>query len=299
MGFRWRKSIKILPGIKLNLSTGGASVSIGPKGAKLNIGSRGARVTTSIPGTGISYSKQITSVRKKSSAMSQCPYCGHKMRKVWEKCPKCHSWLVQNTGSSTSNGATSIPPPSPSFSNGVSVNGNNFSTQMLCRGERGYLRDYINAHEIFDVVLNVNGNAVYDYVCFGLNGMDNLVDDRYMVFYNQPCAPNDAIICSDINEGRKFSILLDRLPAFVTKLVFTISIDGTGIMRDIRKHTADIMQNGKVILHTEFNGKEFSQEKSIISLEIYRHDDWKFKVVAYGYKDGLSSLLAHYGGHEI
>ena len=298
MGFRWRKSIKILPGIKLNLSTGGASVSIGPKGAKLNIGPRGTRVTTSIPGTGISYSKQITSTHKKSSAMSQCPYCGHKMRKVWEKCPKCHSLLVKNTDSSVFNGATSIP-PSPSFSNGVSVNGSNFSTKMLCRGERGYLRDYINAHEIFDVVLEINGNAVYDYVCFGLNGMDNLVDDRYMVFYNQPRAPKGAIICSDINGCRRFSILLDRLPAFVTKLVFTISIDGTGIMRDIRKHTTDIMQNGKVILHTEFNGKEFSQEKSIISLEIYRHDDWKFKVVANGYKDGLSSLLAHYGGHEI
>lgn len=53
MGLYFRKSIKIAPGLRLNVSKRGTSVSIGPRGAKLNIGKRGTYVTTGIPGTGI------------------------------------------------------------------------------------------------------------------------------------------------------------------------------------------------------------------------------------------------------
>jgi len=53
MGIFFKKSIKVAPGLRLNISKRGTSVSIGPRGAKLNIGKRGTYVTTSIPGTGI------------------------------------------------------------------------------------------------------------------------------------------------------------------------------------------------------------------------------------------------------
>ena len=58
MGFRFRKSIKILPGLKLNLTHKGiTSASIGKPGASLNIGKKGTRTSIRIPGTGLSYSK--------------------------------------------------------------------------------------------------------------------------------------------------------------------------------------------------------------------------------------------------
>ena len=60
MGFRFRKSIKILPGIRLNLSKSGVSTSIGRPGATINIGNRGVRGTVGLPGTGISYSENLT-----------------------------------------------------------------------------------------------------------------------------------------------------------------------------------------------------------------------------------------------
>lgn len=60
MGFRFGKSIKLLPGIRLNLSTSGASASIGRSGATINISERGARGTVGIPGTGLSYSEQLS-----------------------------------------------------------------------------------------------------------------------------------------------------------------------------------------------------------------------------------------------
>lgn len=57
MAFRIRKSFKIAPGIRLNVSKSGLSTSIGGKGATVNLSKRGAKVTNSIPGTGISTSK--------------------------------------------------------------------------------------------------------------------------------------------------------------------------------------------------------------------------------------------------
>ncbi|TCB41725.1 DUF4236 domain-containing protein [Acinetobacter terrestris] len=58
MGFRFRKSIKLLPGLKINLTHKGiSSASIGKPGASLNIGKKGTRTSVGIPGTGLSYSK--------------------------------------------------------------------------------------------------------------------------------------------------------------------------------------------------------------------------------------------------
>ena len=59
MGFRFRKSIKLFPGVRLNLSKSGVSASIGGKGATINLSERGARGTVGIPGTGISYSEDL------------------------------------------------------------------------------------------------------------------------------------------------------------------------------------------------------------------------------------------------
>jgi hypothetical protein len=61
MGFRFRKSIKILPGIRLNLSRSGVSASVGKRAATVNLSERGARGTVGAPGTGLSYSENLTS----------------------------------------------------------------------------------------------------------------------------------------------------------------------------------------------------------------------------------------------
>ena len=62
MSLRFKKSIKILPGIKLNISKNGLnSVTIGKPGASVNISKKGKQATIGIPGTGLSYSKKISS----------------------------------------------------------------------------------------------------------------------------------------------------------------------------------------------------------------------------------------------
>lgn len=61
MRFGRRKSIKVAPGVRINLSKSGVSTSLGPRGAKVNISKRGVRATTRIPGTGRSYSTSLGS----------------------------------------------------------------------------------------------------------------------------------------------------------------------------------------------------------------------------------------------
>lgn len=55
MGFRFFRRMSILPGVTLNLSKSGGSVSVGPRGAKVTMGTKGSRFTLGIPGTGLSY----------------------------------------------------------------------------------------------------------------------------------------------------------------------------------------------------------------------------------------------------
>lgn len=55
MGFRFRRSVRLFPGVRLNFSLSGVSVSAGVPGAMINIGPRGSRLTMGLPGTGISY----------------------------------------------------------------------------------------------------------------------------------------------------------------------------------------------------------------------------------------------------
>lgn len=70
MGLRFRKSISLGGGAKLNISKSSIGVSAGTKGARVSVNSKG-RVTTSagIPGTGMSYvsSKQIGGSERKSA----------------------------------------------------------------------------------------------------------------------------------------------------------------------------------------------------------------------------------------
>ena len=63
MGFRFRKSIKLLPGVRANISKSGVSTTLGPRGASIGIGKQGTFLNIGIPGTGLSYRQRILSSR--------------------------------------------------------------------------------------------------------------------------------------------------------------------------------------------------------------------------------------------
>jgi Protein of unknown function (DUF4236)/Bacterial SH3 domain len=60
VGWRFRRTVKILPGVRLNISRSGISTTLGPNGVSINLGKRGTRTTVGIPGTGISHSNLIS-----------------------------------------------------------------------------------------------------------------------------------------------------------------------------------------------------------------------------------------------
>ena len=69
MGFRFHRRLTLLPGVHLNLSKSGISLSVGGAPFTLNIGNGIRRLTASLPGTGLLWSERLDGPpkRRKSS----------------------------------------------------------------------------------------------------------------------------------------------------------------------------------------------------------------------------------------
>ena len=63
MGLRLFRRVRIAPGLTLNLSKSGGSLSIGMRGARYTVGPRGRRSTVGLPGTGLYYTEVSSSSR--------------------------------------------------------------------------------------------------------------------------------------------------------------------------------------------------------------------------------------------
>lgn len=60
MGWRFRRSLKITPGLHLNLSRSGLSLTAGVRGAHVTTRKRGTYASVGLPGTGLSYRDRIS-----------------------------------------------------------------------------------------------------------------------------------------------------------------------------------------------------------------------------------------------
>lgn len=89
MGLRFRKSIKLGGGSRINISKSGIGYSVGTKGARVTKkAGGGTRTTISAPGTGISYVQESGNTKKASSGSSgggrsSSNSNGPKKRKTW------------------------------------------------------------------------------------------------------------------------------------------------------------------------------------------------------------------------
>ena len=71
MGLRFRRSVKILPGVKVNFGLKGTSLSVGARGASISIGKQGVYSNVSIPGTGISFREKLSNNSRNERALKQ------------------------------------------------------------------------------------------------------------------------------------------------------------------------------------------------------------------------------------
>lgn len=72
MGFRMRKSFKVMPGVRMTVTPRGVSTSVGTTGARVNVHSSG-RVTSTlgVPGTGIAHVSTSTTSSRRAPARAR------------------------------------------------------------------------------------------------------------------------------------------------------------------------------------------------------------------------------------
>ncbi len=169
----------------------------------------------------------------------------------------------------------------------------------LVRGYRGKLTDVLDDGQPFRVVMHTEGRAIYDSCCFGVDAAGKLSDDRYMVFYNQTASPGNAVCLTNSGRASEYTVDLNALPPQIDRLVFTVSIDGSGTMGEVVSHRVSLEQSGSLGAGLTLSGKDFERERAIIDIEIYRKNGWRFSAIARGFDGGLKELLKSYGGEPI
>jgi hypothetical protein len=101
MGFRFRKSVKLFPGVRVNFSKTGVGFSAGVPGARYTKRADGKNQTTySLPGTGISHvtveSSDSSAPEEHSHKTAACPNCGKRYRiETTNFCSNCGMQLAE------------------------------------------------------------------------------------------------------------------------------------------------------------------------------------------------------------
>lgn len=165
------------------------------------------------------------------------------------------------------------------------------------RGFRNKLSALCNVNEPIDILVNISGNAEYDFSFFGLSEDNKLTDENYMIFYNQLESPQKELVLKLEKNSAHLQINFHQFPLNIKKIVSAICIDGKETMHQIQKCSFQLFQNKQEILTLELNGEHFQDEKAIIGLEFYQKGtEWRINAVARGFNGGLQALLESFGG---
>ncbi|MFJ8229327.1 TerD family protein [Streptomyces sp. NPDC094448] len=166
------------------------------------------------------------------------------------------------------------------------------------RGHKAKISDLTAGTDLYVGVSIAAPGLTFDISCFGLDAAEKLSDDRYFVFFNQPKSPEESIQLLGAQSGdtESFRVTLDRIPAHITRLSFTATIDGGGQMSQIGPGYLRIVAGGEEVARYPFTGAEFSTERAVMLADFYLKDVWRFAAVGQGFDGGLDALLRNFGG---
>ncbi|MFE2168876.1 TerD family protein [Streptomyces sp. NPDC059447] len=166
------------------------------------------------------------------------------------------------------------------------------------RGHKAKISDLTAGTDLYVGVQISGPGLTFDISCFGLDANEQLSDDRYFVFFNQPKSPEESIqlLGAQSGDAESFRVTLDRIPAHIHKLSFTATIDGAGQMSQIGPGYIRIVAGGEEVVRYSFNGSEFSTERAVMLGDFYLKDVWRFAAVGQGFDGGLEALLKNFGG---
>ncbi|MCX4964678.1 TerD family protein [Streptomyces sp. NBC_00654] len=166
------------------------------------------------------------------------------------------------------------------------------------RGHKAKISDLTPGTDLYVGVQIASPGLTFDISCFGLDANEQLSDDRYFIFFNQPKSPEESIQLLGAQSGdtESFRVTLDRIPANIHKLSFTATLDGAGQMSQVGPGYIRIVAGGEEVVRYAFNGSEFTTERAVMLGDFYLKDVWRFAAVGQGFDGGLDALLKNFGG---
>lgn len=166
------------------------------------------------------------------------------------------------------------------------------------RGHKAKISDLTPGTDLYVGVQIAAPGLTFDISCFGLDANEQLSDDRYFIFFNQPKSPEESVQLLGAQSGdtESFRVTLDRIPVNIHRLSFTATIDGAGQMSQVGPGYIRIVAGGEEVVRYAFNGSEFSTERAVMLGDFYLKDVWRFAAVGQGFDGGLDALLKNFGG---
>ncbi|TWG05554.1 TerD family protein [Streptomyces brevispora] len=166
------------------------------------------------------------------------------------------------------------------------------------RGHKAKISDLTPGTDLYVGVQIAGPGLTFDISCFGLDANEQLSDDRYFIFFNQPKSPEESIqlLGPQAGDTESFRVTLDRIPASIHKLSFTATLDGAGQMAQVGPGYIRIVAGGEEVVRYAFTGSEFTTERAVMLGDFYLKDVWRFAAVGQGFDGGLDSLLKNFGG---
>ncbi|GGX07239.1 TerD family protein [Streptomyces noursei] len=132
--------------------------------------------------------------------------------------------------------------------------------------------------------------------------------DQHFVFYNNLTSPDGSVRHTGDNltgagdgDDETVDVMLDGVPAEITKIVFPVSIHdaqsrGQNFGQVRNAYIRVVNQQGGAELARYDLTEDASTETAMVFGELYRHNgEWKFRAVGQGYASGLAGIAADFG----
>ncbi len=175
------------------------------------------------------------------------------------------------------------------------------------RGERAKLSELAAINHIWEVGISVDAPFfIVDFCCLALDVEGEVFDDRFLISYNQPDSPQNAIRMDNAsNNGAIFTLNMGLLPDQARRVVFTATLHkpempGGILGAAFSMFGPDIdVGEGHLTLSTPaidaavfpFSGQDFGEESALILGEFYWRDEWRFVAAGQPLKGELDDFL--------
>ena len=171
---------------------------------------------------------------------------------------------------------------------------------QLITGQKIALQQLIQAETQFKLRVQFSAPFDIDISCFGIAPNDQLFNDDYMTFYNQPLTPKGEVQYQLQDSVHLFSFDLNKIDAKqLSRFVICATVSNEQFsMQQIKSAQIELCNpNGQALATYQLDGSSFSQEKAVMLTEVYyKIDAWRIAAIGQGFNGGLKSLVQYFGG---